>query len=207
MICRDLITALALCNNVTPIYEDKIKTFQASSPDEIALVEYACKVGLELFHRTPNQIMLKYQNSEFEFKILQIFPFTSASKKMGIILQHVSSEKIVFYMKGAEDAMKSVLASQTSIVKMYEDCETLAMEGFRTLVIVQRLMSIQEYESFNEKLEFAKSSMENREEKMKEVVASIEKEMEYLGATGVEDKLQAKVDKTFQRIMGAGIKI
>ena len=68
-------------------------------------------------------------------------------------------------------------------------------------------MSIQEYESFNEKLEFAKSSMENREEKMKEVVASIEKEMEYLGATGVEDKLQAKVDKTFQRIMGAGIKI
>ena len=144
MICRDLITALALCNNVTPIYEDKIKTFQASSPDEIALVEYACKVGLELFHRTPNQIMLKYQNSEFEF---------------------------------------------------------------RTLVIVQRLMSIQEYESFNEKLEFAKSSMENREEKMKEVVASIEKEMEYLVATGVEDKLQAKVDKTFQRIMGAGIKI
>jgi phospholipid-translocating ATPase len=35
---RDIITALSLCHNVTPIYEEGVRTWQASSPDEIALV-------------------------------------------------------------------------------------------------------------------------------------------------------------------------
>jgi phospholipid-translocating ATPase len=42
---RDLVTALALCHNVTPVYPDENdkekKEFQASSPDEIALVSFA----------------------------------------------------------------------------------------------------------------------------------------------------------------------
>ena len=35
-VIRDTIVALALCHNVTPTYEDGIKGYQASSPDEIA---------------------------------------------------------------------------------------------------------------------------------------------------------------------------
>lgn len=38
---RDLVTALALCHNVTPIMDDTTKTYQASSPDEISLVQAA----------------------------------------------------------------------------------------------------------------------------------------------------------------------
>ena len=44
-IVRDLITCLALCHNVTPTYPDPddptVREFQASSPDEIALVKFA----------------------------------------------------------------------------------------------------------------------------------------------------------------------
>jgi len=44
-IVRDMITCLALCHNVTPTYPDPndptIREFQASSPDEIALVKFA----------------------------------------------------------------------------------------------------------------------------------------------------------------------
>ena len=36
-ILRDVITALSLCHNVTPAYEDGIKVLQASSPDEVFL--------------------------------------------------------------------------------------------------------------------------------------------------------------------------
>lgn len=41
--CRELITALSLCHNVTPVYDDvdNSKSFQASSPDEIALVNFS----------------------------------------------------------------------------------------------------------------------------------------------------------------------
>jgi phospholipid-translocating ATPase len=47
-IVRDFITCLSVCHNVTPTIEDGVKTFQASSPDEIALVKIAESLGLIL---------------------------------------------------------------------------------------------------------------------------------------------------------------
>lgn len=44
-VVRDLITCLGLCHNVTPVFPDpsdkSVKEFQASSPDEVALVKFA----------------------------------------------------------------------------------------------------------------------------------------------------------------------
>jgi phospholipid-translocating ATPase len=44
--------ALCLCHNVTPVYPDEndrsIKDYQASSPDEIALVKIAEEIGMHL---------------------------------------------------------------------------------------------------------------------------------------------------------------
>ena len=54
-VVRDLITCLALCHNVTPVYPDEfdktIKEFQASSPDEVALVKFADNMGMQLIDR------------------------------------------------------------------------------------------------------------------------------------------------------------
>ena len=38
---RDFITCLGVCHNVTPTFENEEKVYQASSPDEIALVKIA----------------------------------------------------------------------------------------------------------------------------------------------------------------------
>ena len=55
MVVRDFMTALALCHNVTPTYpdaEDSSKVeFQASSPDEVALVKFADSLGMNLVAR------------------------------------------------------------------------------------------------------------------------------------------------------------
>ncbi len=52
IILRDLITALTICHNVTPITnEDGQKEYQASSPDEIALVKIAESMNMILKHR------------------------------------------------------------------------------------------------------------------------------------------------------------
>jgi phospholipid-translocating ATPase len=51
-IVRDCINALALCHNVTPVIDNEgNKTFQASSPDEIALVKTAEDFGVILKDR------------------------------------------------------------------------------------------------------------------------------------------------------------
>ena len=40
------------------------------------------------------------------YKILANFPFSSDTKRMGIVLQNEETEKIIFYLKGAEVVMK-----------------------------------------------------------------------------------------------------
>jgi len=58
MVIRDLVTALAVCNNVTPIYPEEggLKEFQASSPDEVALVKFAENMGMQLASRETHTV-------------------------------------------------------------------------------------------------------------------------------------------------------
>ena len=57
---RDTITALAVCHNVTPTYPDpddrSVREFQASSPDEIAMVKFADSLGMKLIERDQQTI-------------------------------------------------------------------------------------------------------------------------------------------------------
>lgn len=133
---RDLFTALAVCHNVTPTYNnDGEREFQASSPDEVALVKFVDSIGLELVDRDENRICLKNANGDAEeYRVLANFPFSSESKRMGIIVRHEQSGKYIFYMKGAEVVvLDKTRSNQRSVVQ--EACENLGMEGLRTLVI------------------------------------------------------------------------
>lgn len=109
-VVRDMILALCLCHNVTPVYPDENdptkKEFQASSPDEIALVKFAEEMGMLLLYRDETYIKLQNPAKEIEeYDILQNFPFRSETKRMGIVLRHRLSGKLMFYVKGADVAM------------------------------------------------------------------------------------------------------
>lgn len=112
MVVRDFMTALALCHNVTPTYPDaddptKIE-FQASSPDEVALVKFADSCGMNLVARDQNTIEIVTTTGATEvYDVLANFPFSSDTKRMGIVLRHQATERIMFYLKGAETVMKA----------------------------------------------------------------------------------------------------
>ena len=204
---RDFVTALALCNNVTPLQDENKKVFQASSPDEIALVEFAQEIGVELFHRDSKEIVLRTSRGKDRYTILETFPFTSATKRMGIILHHRKTDRVIFYLKGADEVIKDKIGSNISQTKMLEDCETYAMDGLRTLAITQRILTQEEYERFRSEYQRAASEMVNREAKIRKVIDSIEVNMDFLGVTGVEDKLQEGVDKVIGKLNSGGIKV
>ena len=66
---RDTITAMCLCNNVTPVVDDddpKNMTYQASSPDEVALVKFAVTLNMRLTGRTDKEIKLIDANEQTE---------------------------------------------------------------------------------------------------------------------------------------------
>ena len=72
---------------------------------------------------------------------------------------------------------------------LLEFCEQLALEGLRTLVFAQKVLTEQEYQTFMAAYEQASSAMNNREKQITQSMKLIEKDMEFLGVSGVEDKL------------------
>ena len=89
-----------------------IYRYQASSPDEVALVKFTESVGLVLAERTLNTITLRNPAGQSEvYEVLNIFPFTSESKRMGIIVRDTATGLITFYMKGADAVMAKIVMS------------------------------------------------------------------------------------------------
>ena len=220
---RDLVLALALCHNVTPSTEDdggqSVTTYQASSPDEIAIVRWAESVGLRLMHRDRQTITLQSVDTSrvvVRVKILEVFPFTSAGKRMGIILQFSqgtesafssveSPAEIWFYQKGADTVMTSIVAANDWLD---EETANMAREGLRTLVVGRKRLSAQQYSEFSSRYQQASMSLQNRDSRMaKSVKDNLEHNLELLGVTGVEDKLQKDVKSSLELLRNAGIKI
>ena len=206
-VIRDTITALGLCHNVTPTEEDGVKGYQASSPDEVALVKFAERINIVLSKRSQTQIqIINGDGKEENYEILANFPFSSDTKRMGILLKNVETNRIVFYLKGAEVVMEKKV-QENSRAFLLETCENLATSGLRTLVISQRYIPYPEYESWRKKYENAKTEMEDRDNKIRKVVEELEEGMEFLCVTGVEDKLQVDVTDTIEALRNAGIQI
>lgn len=131
---RDMIAALCLCHNVTPVFEDAVRSFQASSPDEIALVNISERLGFTLVSRTSKEMVISNPASNERYEIVYEFPFTSQRKRMGIVLKPEHQSGYYFYLKGADVIMKSKV-HEVQKCFLLDECEMLSREGLRTLVI------------------------------------------------------------------------
>ncbi|KAK4467071.1 hypothetical protein QBC42DRAFT_335184 [Cladorrhinum samala] len=219
---RDVVMALALCHNVTPTTEEEdgrtINSYQASSPDEIAIVKWTESVGLRLSSRDRKSMVLQSTETGrpvVKIRILDIFPFTSEGKRMGIVAQFydkldegvpaTGSGEIWFYQKGADTVMSSIVAANDWLD---EETANMAREGLRTLVVGRKRLSAAEYQEFSAKYQEASLSISGREAGMQAVVSRyLEHNLELLGVTGVEDKLQKDVKPSLELLRNAGIKI
>ncbi|EON96401.1 putative phospholipid-transporting atpase 1 protein [Phaeoacremonium minimum UCRPA7] len=81
------ILSVALCHTVLPETRDGDVEFQASSPDELALVEAARDLGFLVVHRSSQQITLQISNSDGTsiqrtYEILDVIEFSSKRKRI-----------------------------------------------------------------------------------------------------------------------------
>jgi phospholipid-translocating ATPase len=205
---RDMVTALAVCHNVTPVINNEgERELQASSPDEVALVKFVESLGYKLEKRDQKTITIKNKIDQTEeYEILDCFPFSSDTKRMGITVKYKKNGLILFYCKGAEVVMKDRVKPQQRSY-LLEKCEGLAMEGLRTLVIGQKVMTHEEYDVWSNKYKKALNDYERGDFLAEQVRNELEANLECLGITGVEDKLQDDVEKTIGSLRGAGIQI
>lgn len=198
---RNNVTPISSPNNITEI------TYQASSPDEVALVKFAHKLNMKLIYRSDKEIHIQNANNVLEeYEILANFPFSSDSKRMGIVVKHKKHDCIFFYLKGAEHVIEHFVKEEyVSFIKEHE--EALASIGLRTLVLTQKIIPNEFYNEWLVRYNDAITSIENRKELINKAISELENQMNFLSVTEVEDLLQDDVSITIENLRNAGMKI
>lgn len=82
-----------------------------------------------------------------------------------------------------------------------------ATEGLRTLCLAYRNISDSEYAEWSELYDNAAAQMSGRAEALDNVAEAIEQNLQLLGATAIEDKLQDGVPDAIHTLQQAGIKV
>merc|ERR1712223_794614 len=198
---------LALCHTVMPEYKEGNLEYQAQSPDENALVSSARNFGFVFTKRTPRSITITFSGVEEVYELLCILDFNNVRKRMSVILR--KDGKIRLYCKGADVVIfERLRPGQEDLKTTTQDhLDNFAVDGLRTLCLGTRDLTEQEFSDWKAAHHNAAISLENREEKLDAVYNQIETDLDLLGATAIEDKLQDGVPRTIGNLRSAGIKI
>lgn len=186
-------------------------SYRAESPDEQALVETAGANGYVYCGRHINTIRLQVPGaSDYEtYEVLQLIEFSSARKRMSVIVKRQTDGRILVYTKGADSMIYSRLASGQDEMCATTDksLEEFANHGLRTLCVAKRELDPTWYQRWSREYQHASVLTEGREERMEELASEVEQQLTLLGATAIEDRLQDGVPETIADLKRAGIKI
>ncbi|XP_069923071.1 phospholipid-transporting ATPase IG isoform X12 [Oryctolagus cuniculus] len=206
--------ALCLCHTVEIKTNDAVDgvtesaelTYISSSPDEIALVKGAKRYGFTFLGNRNGLMRVENQRKEIEeYELLHTLNFDSVRRRMSVIVKTQRGD-ILLFCKGADSAIfPRVQNHEIELTKAH--VERNAMDGYRTLCVAFKEIAPDDYERINRQLLEAKMALQDREEKMEKVFDDIETNMNLIGATAVEDKLQDQAAETIEALHAAGLKV
>ncbi|XP_072718560.1 phospholipid-transporting ATPase IA isoform X3 [Ciconia boyciana] len=206
IIC-EFLTMMAVCHTAVPEREGDKIIYQAASPDEGALVRAARHLRFVFTGRTPDSVIIESLGQEERYELLNVLEFTSARKRMSVIVR-TPSGKLRLYCKGADTVIYDRLAETSKYKEItLKHLEQFATEGLRTLCFAVAEISESDYQEWLDVYHRASTAIQNRALKLEESYELIEKNLQLLGATAIEDKLQDKVPETIETLMKADIKI
>uniref|UniRef100_A0A2K5ZCT7 Phospholipid-transporting ATPase n=1 Tax=Mandrillus leucophaeus TaxID=9568 RepID=A0A2K5ZCT7_MANLE len=204
---QEFLTLLAVCHTVVPEKDGDNIIYQASSPDEAALVKGAKKLGFVFTARTPFSVIIEAMGQEQTFGILNVLEFSSDRKRMSVIVR-TPSGRLRLYCKGADNVIFERLSKDSKYMEeTLCHLEYFATEGLRTLCVAYADLSENEYEEWLKVYQEASTILKDRAQRLEECYEIIEKNLLLLGATAIEDRLQAGVPETIATLLKAEIKI
>ncbi|KAL6626374.1 hypothetical protein ACP70R_030100 [Stipagrostis hirtigluma subsp. patula] len=207
--------ALAACNTIVPLvldtrdHKQKMIDYQGESPDEQALAYAAASYGIVLVERTSGYVVIDVLGDRQRFDILGLHEFDSDRKRMSVIVG-CPDKTVKLYVKGADSSMfgitdKSLELDTARATEAH--LHKYSSFGLRTLVVGMRELSQAEFEEWRLAYENASTAVLGRGNLLRSVAANIECNIRILGATGIEDKLQAGVPEAIESLRQADIKV
>ncbi|KAI0452434.1 phospholipid-translocating P-type ATPase [Xylaria acuta] len=130
---RQFLLCIALCHTCLPETSDDGEiTFQAASPDEVALVQAAQDLGYLLIDRPAQSIKLRVPGQSGEgvvetYEILKVIEFSSSRKRMSIVVR-MPDGRICVICKGADNVIMSRLRLSELAAKTAGEVDRKARE-------------------------------------------------------------------------------
>ncbi|XP_031255329.1 phospholipid-transporting ATPase 2 [Pistacia vera] len=200
------LTVMAVCNTVIPIQS---KTgailYKAQSQDEEALVHAAAKLHMVFVNKNANIVEIRFNASVLHYEVLEILEFTSDRKRMSVVVRDCQSGKIILLSKGADEAVLPYAHAGQQTRSFIEAVEQYSQLGLRTLCLAWCELREDEYAEWSLMFKEASSTLVDREWRIAEVCQRLEHDLEVLGVTAIEDRLQDGVPETIETLRKAGI--
>ncbi len=202
----DFFTNLCLCHSL--IIEDD-GSYQGPSPDEVALVDAARQLGYEFRKRSQGKLTLNLLGKEVEYEILNVMEYSSDRGCMSVIAR-TPDGSVRLYCKGSDTKVMAKIRKGTNeklLEETNQNLHTFACEGLRTLVLGTKLIPENEYVEWDRRYQEASCLFEGREDALDGLGLEIETDIELIGVTAIEDKLQQGVPAAIETLLDAGIRI
>uniref|UniRef100_A0A8C7GZ09 Phospholipid-transporting ATPase n=1 Tax=Oncorhynchus kisutch TaxID=8019 RepID=A0A8C7GZ09_ONCKI len=203
----EFLTMMAVCHTVVPEREGDQLIYQASSPDEGALVKGAKGLGFVFTARTPGSVIMEARGKEKSFELLNVLEFSSNRKRMSVVVR-TPDGKLRLYCKGADNVIFERLTDASQYKELtIAHLEQFATEGLRTLCFAYVDLEEGVYQEWLKEYTRISTIIKDRAQKLEDCYELLEKDLLLLGATAIEDRLQAGVPETIATLMKADIKI
>ncbi|KAM5191560.1 phospholipid-transporting ATPase IK [Mantella aurantiaca] len=206
-ILKEFFRLLSICHTVMVEGNGDDLLYKASSPDEEALVTAARNFGYVFMSRTQDTITTNELGVEKIYQVLTLLDFNNVRKRMSILVKDPDG-KIKLYTKGADDVILKRLHSHCENQDITEKAlEMFGEETLRTLCMAFKEVDASVYEEWSTKHHEASVTLQNRSQLLELVYEEMECNLQLLGATAIEDKLQDGVPETIQLLKDASMKV
>ncbi|KAM5308868.1 phospholipid-transporting ATPase IK isoform 3-T3 [Glossophaga mutica] len=192
---REFWRLLAICHTVMVQKKDNQLLYQAASPDEEALVTAARNFGYVFLARTQDSVTVVELGEERVYQVLAMMDFNSVRKRMSVL----GADTVLFdrlYKKG----LKEWTATEEALT-------SFAKQTLRTLCLAYKKVDEDTYAAWRQRHQEASVLPQNRAHALHQVYEEMEQNLQLLGATAIEDRLQDGVLETIQCLKQGNIKV
>ena len=207
----DFFTNICLCHSlILESTSDSDKPiYQGPSPDEVALVDAARQLGFEFVKRSQGNLTLNMLGKEVTYEILNVMEYSSDRGCMSVVAR-TPDGSIRLYCKGSDTKVMAKIREGTDknlLTKTDNDLHAFAREGLRTLVLASKVIPEDDYNEWDNRYQEASCLFEGRDDALNELGLEIERDLELIGVTAIEDKLQEGVPAAIETLLAAGMRV
>lgn len=196
--------------NATLVTSSSKQRFVSAYQEENCLYEFFLSKGFSYSKDMDDSVVITIPNGTKKvFEILEEIPFSSARRRMSVVLKDAQTNEIAVYTKGAEQIfMDLLIQSEEELLRASEAiqaCSHAFQKGFRVFMMGQKQLSAEFFKEWRQKL--VSEEVQTSSALKEKMYEDLEKGVSFTSIVFFEDLLQDELDKTVETLSSARIPV